>query len=108
MKTLITYLARSLAGRPEEVEVNEIPQDKGTLLELVVADEDLNHLIGKQGRTIRAMRILLAASSSKNKSGAKYFLKIRGDSENGPEAGSSETEPAADSGQFGDQAAVDE
>ena len=74
MKELISYLARSLAKRPEEVSVAEKPGEKGVTLELTVADEDLNHLIGKQGRTVRAMRSLLAAASAK--SGRRFFLKI--------------------------------
>lgn len=77
MKELVNYLAKSLAGRPEDVVVAETPGEKATLLELTVADEDLNHLIGKHGRTIKAMRSLLAASSAK--SGRRYALKITGE-----------------------------
>lgn len=77
MKELINYLAKSLAGRPQDVVVAETSGDKGALLELTVADEDLNHLIGKHGRTIKAMRSLLAASSAK--SGRRFSLKITGE-----------------------------
>ena len=97
MKELINYLATSLAGRPEDVVVAETQSDKGALLELTVADEDLNHLIGKHGRTIKAMRSLLAASSAK--SGRRYSLKITGEpsltdsgeAEGGPEEAGQES-----------------
>ena len=74
MKELISYVARALAGQPDQVTVTEIAGDNGSLLELRVADEDLNHLIGKQGRTAKAMRSLLAAASAK--AGRKWRLKI--------------------------------
>lgn len=74
MKELVTYLARSQAGRPDDVMVTESVTDKGVTVELKVADEDLNHLIGKQGRTIKAMRSLLAAAAVK--SGRRFFLRI--------------------------------
>ena len=74
MTELVTYLARSLAGRPDEVGVTENVGDKGLTLDLKVADEDRNHLIGKQWRTIKAMRSLLAAATVKD--GRRVFLKI--------------------------------
>lgn len=74
MKELINYLAKNLAGKPDEVLVTETPGREATLLELTVADEDLNLIIGKHGRTIKAMRSLLAASSAK--CGRRFTLKI--------------------------------
>ncbi len=65
MKDLITYIAKALVDNPEEVKVNEIEGDQTSVLELKVAKEDLGKVIGKQGRTARAMRTLLAASSAK-------------------------------------------
>ena len=76
MKELIEYLASSLAERPEEVRVTESRDEKGPLLLLTVAPEDQSRLIGKDGRTIRAMRSLLAVSAAK--SGVRYLLKIAG------------------------------
>ena len=76
MKELIEYLASSLAERPEEVRVTESRDEKGPLLLLTVAPEDQSRLIGKEGRTIRAMRSLLAASAAKT--GIRYVLKIVG------------------------------
>jgi predicted RNA-binding protein YlqC (UPF0109 family) len=76
LKELIEYLASSLAERPEEVRAIESRDEKGPLLLLTVAPEDQSRLIGKEGRTIRAMRSLLAASAAKT--GVRYVLKIAG------------------------------
>jgi uncharacterized protein len=65
MKDLITYIAKALVDNPEEVKVTEIIGDQTSVLELKVAKEDLGKVIGKQGRTARAMRTLLSASSAK-------------------------------------------
>ncbi|MFZ2631788.1 MAG: KH domain-containing protein [Desulfosalsimonadaceae bacterium] len=65
MKDLITYIAKALVDNPEEVTVSEIVGDQTSVLELKVAKEDLGKVIGKQGRTARAMRTLLSASSAK-------------------------------------------
>lgn len=65
MKDLITYIAKALVDNPEDVKVSEIIGDQTSVLELKVAKEDLGKVIGKQGRTARAMRTLLSASSAK-------------------------------------------
>jgi len=65
MKDLITFIAKALVDKPEEVKVTEIVGDQTSVLELKVAKEDLGKVIGKQGRTARAMRTLLSASSAK-------------------------------------------
>jgi predicted RNA-binding protein YlqC (UPF0109 family) len=65
MKELITYIAKALVDKPEEVSVNEIEGEKTTVLELKVAPEDLGKVIGKQGRTARAMRTILSATATK-------------------------------------------
>ena len=67
MKDLIAYIAKALVDNPEEVTVTEILGDQTSVLELKVAKEDLGKVIGKQGRTARAMRTLLSASSAKIK-----------------------------------------
>ena len=67
MKELITYIAKSLVDRPEQVSVAEVPGDHTIVLELTVAKEDLGKVIGKQGRTAMAMRTILSAVSSKIK-----------------------------------------
>ena len=65
MKDLITYIAKALVDKPEEVVVTEIEGEQTSVLELKVAKEDLGKVIGKQGRTARAMRTILSAASTK-------------------------------------------
>lgn len=65
MKELIKYIAQSLVDNPDEVHVNEIVGEQTSVLELRVAKEDLGKVIGKQGRTARAMRTILSAASTK-------------------------------------------
>lgn len=67
MKTLIEYIAKSLVDNPEEVQVNEVEGEQTSVLELKVSKEDLGKVIGKQGRTARAMRTILSAASTKAK-----------------------------------------
>jgi len=65
MKELIKYIAESLVDNPEAVEVEEIEGERTSVIELKVAKEDLGKVIGKQGRTARAMRTILSAASTK-------------------------------------------
>jgi predicted RNA-binding protein YlqC (UPF0109 family) len=65
MKDLITYIAKALVDYPEQVTVNEVEGSQTSVLELTVAKEDLGKVIGKQGRTARAMRTILSAASAK-------------------------------------------
>jgi predicted RNA-binding protein YlqC (UPF0109 family) len=65
MKELITYIARALVDKPDEVTVTEIEGEQTSVIELKVAKEDLGKVIGKQGRTARAMRTILSAASTK-------------------------------------------
>ena len=67
MKDLISYIAQALVDRPEEVSVTEVEGNQTSVLELKVAKEDLGKVIGKQGRTARAMRTILNAASAKIK-----------------------------------------
>jgi uncharacterized protein len=67
MKDLIDYIAQALVDHPEQVNVTEVEGDQTTVLELKVAKEDIGKVIGKQGRTARAMRIILGAASAKIK-----------------------------------------
>ncbi len=67
MKELVQYIAQSLVDYPEQVEVAEIEGNQTSVLELKVAKEDLGKIIGKQGRTARAIRTLLSAVSAKEK-----------------------------------------
>lgn len=67
LKELITDIAKALVDDPEMVQVNEIVGEKTTVLELRVAPEDIGKVVGRQGRTARAMRIILNASATKLK-----------------------------------------
>ena len=66
-KELVEYIAKSLVDSPEQVEVREAEGEQGAVLELSVSREDLGKIIGKQGRTARAIRTLLGAVSAKTK-----------------------------------------
>jgi predicted RNA-binding protein YlqC (UPF0109 family) len=65
MKDLIEYIAKALVDHPEEVSVSEIEGENTSVIELKVAKEDLGKVIGKNGRTARAMRTILSAASTK-------------------------------------------
>ncbi len=65
LKELIEFIARSLVDKPDEVHVDEITGEQTVVLELRVAKEDLGKVIGKQGRTVKAMRAILSAAASK-------------------------------------------
>ena len=67
MKDLIGYIARALVDNPEQVSVSEVELNQTLVLELKVAKEDLGKVIGKQGRTARALRTILSAASAKIK-----------------------------------------
>ena len=65
LKELIDFMARALVDNPEMVRVSEIEGEQTCVIELRVAKEDLGKVIGKQGRTARAMRTILSAASTK-------------------------------------------
>lgn len=65
MKELVTYIAKALVDFPDQVHVSEIEGEQTSVIELKVAKEDLGKVIGKQGRTARAMRTILSAASTK-------------------------------------------
>ncbi len=67
MKDLIDFIAQALVDHPEQVSVTEVEGHQTSVLELQVAKEDIGKVIGKQGRTIRAMRTILNAASAKEK-----------------------------------------
>ena len=67
MKDLIAYIAKALVDKEEEVVVTEIEGQQTSVIELKVAKEDLGKVIGKQGRTARAIRTILNGVSAKIK-----------------------------------------
>jgi len=67
LKTLIEYVAKSLVDHPDRVDVKEIEGEKTTILELRVAEDDLGKIIGKHGRTAKAMRTVINAAATKDR-----------------------------------------
>jgi len=65
MKDLVIYMVKALVDYPDEVSVTEIEGSQTSVIELAVAREDLGMVIGKQGRTARALRTILSAASAK-------------------------------------------
>lgn len=67
LRDLIEFIAKSLVDNPDQVQVKEVEGEQTSVIELRVAKEDLGKVIGKQGRTARAMRTILGAASTKAK-----------------------------------------
>ena len=65
MKDLVEYVAKALVDEPEQVNVTEVEGERVTVIELRVAQTDLGKVIGKQGRTARALRTILNANATK-------------------------------------------
>jgi predicted RNA-binding protein YlqC (UPF0109 family) len=65
MKSLVEYIAKSLVDEPDSVEVTELGDDEASVIKLKVSKDDLGKVIGKKGRTAKAMRTLLAAVATR-------------------------------------------
>jgi predicted RNA-binding protein YlqC (UPF0109 family) len=74
LKELVEFVAKSLVDKPEGVALEEKLEGNLTVLELKVSKEDYGKIIGKQGRTIKALRTLVSAACAKN--GLKYSLEV--------------------------------
>jgi uncharacterized protein len=74
MKELVESIARALVDHPEDVQVKSVDGSQVTVLELRVHPEDLGKVIGRQGRTAKAIRTLLVASGVKARK--RYTLEI--------------------------------
>ena len=74
MKELVELIAKALVDQPEKVAVSVLDGEQTTILELNVAPEDLGKVIGKHGRTARAIRIILGAAGMKIK--RRFNLEI--------------------------------
>ena len=75
MKEFVEYIAKHLVDSPDEVKVTQIDSEKTTIYELTVASDDLGKIIGKKGRTAKAIRTLLTATSAKM-GGKRAILEI--------------------------------
>ncbi len=65
LKEIVEFMVKSLVDHPEQVDVKEVAGEQTTVVELKVAKQDLGKVIGKQGKTARAMRTILTAASAK-------------------------------------------
>ncbi len=65
MKELLTYIAQNLVDNPDEVTVTEINNDSETVFEVRVAEGDMGKIIGRQGRIVKEIRILMRAVAQK-------------------------------------------
>jgi predicted RNA-binding protein YlqC (UPF0109 family) len=65
LKELVEHIAKVLVDNPDAVQINEIEGEQTSVIELRVAKEDLGKIIGKEGRTAKAIRTILGAASSK-------------------------------------------
>ena len=73
-KVLLEHVTKALVDAPDQVSVNQLEEDGETVLELTVAEADLGKVIGKSGRTARALRTLLGAAGLK--ANKRYALEI--------------------------------
>jgi predicted RNA-binding protein YlqC (UPF0109 family) len=75
MKELLEYLARGLVESPDEVEVNEVHEEDGSVvLELSVGDDDYGNVIGRGGRTAAALRTVIKTAATKDR--RRVFVDI--------------------------------
>jgi hypothetical protein len=74
MKQLVEYISKALVDHPEKVEVREIVGEKTLIYEVRVGDGDLGKIIGKEGRTAKAIRSIVAAAAMKQ--GKRAQLEI--------------------------------
>jgi uncharacterized protein len=65
VKEVLEYLARALVDEPDAVEVTEVEGDRSVILQLKVAPDDMGKVIGKRGRTVKALRTVVRAAGSR-------------------------------------------
>ena len=74
MKDLLLYIARSLVEHPDQVSVTEVEEGDELTLQLRVAPEDMGKVIGRQGRVVREIRVLMKAVAQRQ--GKKVSVEI--------------------------------
>jgi len=74
VKELVETVCKALVDNPDEVKVTQLDGEQTSILELRVHQSDLGKVIGKQGRTARAIRTILAAAGMKQK--RRFNLEI--------------------------------
>lgn len=65
MKEVLEYVARALVDDPDAVEVTEVAGESSVILQLKVAPDDMGKVIGKRGRTVKAIRSVVRAAGSR-------------------------------------------
>jgi len=73
-KELVEYVARSLVDDPEAVQVTEVQDEEGTVIELHVAEDDMGKVIGRNGSVAKALRTLLKVTAARD--GESVSLEI--------------------------------
>jgi predicted RNA-binding protein YlqC (UPF0109 family) len=74
VKELVELIAKSLVDNPDRVQVFQIDGEQSSIIELKVATEDVGKVIGKQGRNVQAIRIILGAAGMKLKK--RFILEL--------------------------------
>ncbi len=74
MKDLITYIVKALVDNPDKVEIKELAGEKSIIYELRVGEGDLGKVIGKEGRTAKAIRTIITAAAMKQ--GKRTVIEI--------------------------------
>jgi hypothetical protein len=74
MKELIELIAKSLVDKPDNVQVSQLDGEQSSIIELKVAPEDVGKIIGKQGRNVQAIRVILSAAGMKLKK--RFILEL--------------------------------
>lgn len=74
MKEAVEKIIKSLAGQPDEVQVDEIVDGKNVRIEVRVAESDMGRVIGREGRTVKAIRSILFAAGHKH--GKRFHLDL--------------------------------
>jgi predicted RNA-binding protein YlqC (UPF0109 family) len=74
MKELLTYIIQNLVDKPDEVSVTEREEGDETVFEVRVADDDMGKVIGRQGRVVKEIRVLMKAVAQRK--GKKVSVDI--------------------------------
>ena len=76
MKTLVEYIVKALVDDPDQIMIAERTGRNTTIIELAVAKDDIGKVIGKEGRTINAIRTILNAAGASQKK--RVVLEVMG------------------------------